>query len=314
MRTAAIIPLYNKEAAIARTLRSVLNQTVPVDEIIVVNDGSTDRSEEAARSVPDPRIRIVTTANSGESCARNYAASLAERADVLLLLDADDEWHPRFAETILNLLRQFPNASAAATGYEYMHRDGSVTAPPFCRMKAPGNGVLLTRYFRMAIEGPPLTSSSVGIYKRVFHELGGFCQAQRRGMDLAFWTNLALQAQIAFDPAILATYHLGAANRICESVFVDSAPYTCKILLEHMRSESLSEELRADLAAYYDWQLFDAARQNLIAGRPEIARRVLNRGPKAPRRRDLWIVYMALSMLPATTFRYLYRGWKRRNA
>src|ERR1035437_2530801 len=151
MRTAAIIPLYNKESAIVRTLTSVRLQTVPVDEIIVVNDGSTDGSEKAALSVCDARIRIVTTANHGESHARNYAAAMAGDADVLLLLDADDEWHPQFVETILGLLSDFPAARAAATGYQYQLQDDSDHVGPQAfeggnraaerlAMRAPGYG------------------------------------------------------------------------------------------------------------------------------------------------------------------------------
>ena len=307
MRTAAIIPLYNKESAIVRTLTSVRLQTVPVDEIIVVNDGSTDGSEKAARSVCDARIRIVTTANHGESHARNYAAAMAGDADVLLLLDADDEWHPQFVETILRLLRDFPAARAAATGYQYQRRDGRTSAPPFCVHGAPGRGAILENYFRLAVTASPLTSSSVGIYRSTFEELGGFGQQQRRGMDLAFWTTLALQAPIAFDPAVLATYHLNAENRICESVFVEERPFICGLLFEYISSDLTEADRKAELAAYYDWNVFDAARQNLIAGRPTTARRVLNSGPWIPRRRVTWLWYLLLSALPPSIFQYVYR-------
>ncbi|MBR1993992.1 MAG: glycosyltransferase family 2 protein, partial [Alistipes sp.] len=61
-----IIPLYNKEQEIEATIRSVLAQTYQPLEIVVVNDGSTDRSAEVVRSIDSPLIRLITQPNGGE--------------------------------------------------------------------------------------------------------------------------------------------------------------------------------------------------------------------------------------------------------
>ncbi len=312
MRTAVIIPLYNKVAVVGRALHSVLRQTVPVDDIIVVNDGSTDGSEAAARSVGDSRIRVVRAPHIGASRSRNHGASLAHDADILLLLDADDEWHPQFVETILALLRRFPEARAAATGYELQYPGGRIGAPPFCLRAAPGNGYLLKDYFRLALKAPPLSASSVGIYRSTFHELGGFRHNQGRGMDLVLWADLVLRAPVAFDPAILSTYHLDAENRICESVFLSTRPLICEVLSEYMSSGKADPHLIGQLAAYYDWHIFDSVRQNLIAGRPAVARAVLGSGPRIPRPRHTWLRYLLLSAVPPVVFRHAYRWVKRR--
>src|SRR6266568_4443481 len=104
MTFAAVIPLYNKEHSIVRALRSVSNQTRALDEVLVINDGSTDGSLEAARSLALPKIQIHSTPNRGESEARNLGV-LMTRADVILFLDADDEWRPEFAGRIADLFR-----------------------------------------------------------------------------------------------------------------------------------------------------------------------------------------------------------------
>lgn len=77
MKYSVVIPLYNKEHYIAGTLRSVLTQTFPDYEVIVVDDGSTDNSLQACKTVQSDKIRIVQQANQGVSAARNKGIELA---------------------------------------------------------------------------------------------------------------------------------------------------------------------------------------------------------------------------------------------
>lgn len=88
-----IIPLYNKEAIIGQSLQSVLSQDYDDFEVIVVNDGSTDRSADIVRSVTDPRVRIIEQENGGPSKARNTGVRNA-KGEWIVFLDADDELLP----------------------------------------------------------------------------------------------------------------------------------------------------------------------------------------------------------------------------
>jgi len=88
-----IIPGYNNGAFIAETIRTVLNQTCAPDEIIVIDDGSTDDTEQVVRSIQDPRIQYHRQANSGVSVARNNGLDRA-RGEFVSFLDADDRWRP----------------------------------------------------------------------------------------------------------------------------------------------------------------------------------------------------------------------------
>ena len=88
-----IIPLYNKRREIEGTIRSVLAQTRQPDEIVVVDDGSTDGSAEIVRSIGSPLVRLVPQVNAGECAARNRAIAEA-RGEYIALLDADDSGSP----------------------------------------------------------------------------------------------------------------------------------------------------------------------------------------------------------------------------
>lgn len=87
-----VIPLYNKEDYIRRALDSVLEQSYPAEEIIVVDDGSTDDSASIVKQ-EYPTVRLITQANAGVSAARNKGLSVASNG-LVALLDADDQFCP----------------------------------------------------------------------------------------------------------------------------------------------------------------------------------------------------------------------------
>ena len=94
LSVAAVIPLYNGGRYIEAALRSVLAQTVLPDEIIVVNDGSTDDGPAiVARFAQTHPITILTKPNGGQSSARNMGVAHA-RSDLIAFLDQDDIWYP----------------------------------------------------------------------------------------------------------------------------------------------------------------------------------------------------------------------------
>lgn len=100
-----VIPVYNKERYLVETIDSVLAQTLPPDEIIVIDDGSTDRSAEIAASYGS-RIHLIRQPNRGESIARNEGIE-ASTGEWIALLDGDDVWEPHKLE------RQFRALSTA---------------------------------------------------------------------------------------------------------------------------------------------------------------------------------------------------------
>jgi glycosyltransferase involved in cell wall biosynthesis len=101
-----IIPVYNGERFLAEAIQSVLDQTLPPDEIIVVDDGSTDASAEIARSFGPP-VRVLTQANLGPAAARNLGVENAS-GDLLAFLDAADLWTLEKLARQVEVLRDAP--------------------------------------------------------------------------------------------------------------------------------------------------------------------------------------------------------------
>jgi glycosyltransferase involved in cell wall biosynthesis len=111
-----VIPLYNKGKYIERALSSVLAQTFPPLEIIVVDDGSTDDGPERVLKFNDPRITLIRQENKGPGAARNAGLSRA-KGKYVSFLDADDEWMPSFLEAGLSILEDDKaNATVVCTG------------------------------------------------------------------------------------------------------------------------------------------------------------------------------------------------------
>lgn len=102
-----IIPLYNKEKIVERSVKSVLNQSFQDFELIIVNDGSTDNSVEVVKSINNPRIILIEQENGGPSKARNIGVKRA-KGEWILFLDADDELLPGSLEHLYDMAQSYP--------------------------------------------------------------------------------------------------------------------------------------------------------------------------------------------------------------
>lgn len=105
MKVSVIIPTYNRQTQVLRAIDYVLAQTAPVDEIIVVDDGSTDGTAEAIRTRHGSRVRVLQQKNQGVSAARNHGIREA-RGEWIAFLDSDNVWLPTKVE------RQFEAVAA----------------------------------------------------------------------------------------------------------------------------------------------------------------------------------------------------------
>jgi glycosyltransferase involved in cell wall biosynthesis len=207
---AVIIPLYNKEATVIRTVNSVLSQTIQDLDIIIVDDGSTDNGVAAVRKIADSRIRLIQQENAGPGAARNAGAAHAD-APLLAFLDADDEWSPLFLAQAVRALQEHPECDAFVAAYD--------TGPYRKEQKS-----LL---FETGLEGPwrldPNTpakqikryvdachSSCTVIRRDTFQACGGFFAADHctYGEDSYLWLQIVLNRALFWCPRLLVNYHI----------------------------------------------------------------------------------------------------------
>ena len=106
-----VIPLYNKEKYISRAIKSVIEQTYKIFELIIIDDGSIDNSVNIVKKHKDSRIRLIEQENSGVSATRNKGIKNA-KYNYIAFLDADDEWKPNFLDTIVRRIESLSNVEA----------------------------------------------------------------------------------------------------------------------------------------------------------------------------------------------------------
>ena len=214
MDIAVIIPIYNKAPHITRSINSVINQSLPASEIIVIDDGSTDNSYEMAASLAEKNsiIKLHTQKNMGASFTRNRGVELAKSPHVAFL-DADDEWKPDYLSNIQRLYHNFPDCGAYGTSYEVIEENGIKSFPKSAGVPpAPWIGII-PNYFKMIQEGNPFYTSSIVMSKSVYNNLGGFPLGVRRGEDRMLWVLLAVKYPIAYTQSCQVMYHQEAVNR-----------------------------------------------------------------------------------------------------
>lgn len=105
-----IIPLYNKEAIVKRSIESVLNQSFQDFELIIVDDGSTDNSVSIVKTIYDDRVTLIQQANGGPSAARNTGAKHA-KGEWIIFLDADDEMYEEALKIFYHYSKKYPKAN-----------------------------------------------------------------------------------------------------------------------------------------------------------------------------------------------------------
>lgn len=198
-----VIPLYNKQAYIATTIQSVLKQSLPAHEVIVVDDGSTDDSVETLARLGD-RIRLIQQENSGESATRERGA-LEARGNWVAFLDADDLWLPNHLEELAATINSFPNAAMVSTAHRKVP-DREIAEGRLPSSRGSGARRHSIDYFVEAAKKIGIvSSSSAAIRADVLRQPGSFPRFGY-GADLAIWAKVALNHPVAHSTRITAIY------------------------------------------------------------------------------------------------------------
>jgi glycosyltransferase involved in cell wall biosynthesis len=192
-----VIPLYNKDKYILDTVKSVLEQTYPYYEIIIVNDGSSDDSVKVVEKIYDDKITLINKENSGVSDSRNLGIKTAKN-DWIALLDADDIWNNEYLNEVNKMINSYPLADIIGINYD------CTTALNRKNYQMEG---YVNNYFKANIGEYLFNSSSVVIKKNSILAIGGFRKELKNGEDIETWYRLVKNNNvIAYSPRKLSFY------------------------------------------------------------------------------------------------------------
>ncbi|MGC1630684.1 MAG: glycosyltransferase family A protein [Gelidibacter sp.] len=259
-----IIPLYNKEKHIKATIESVLAQTFQDFEILVVNDGATDKSKIIVEGIRDDRIQIFNIANQGVSHARNYGINKSN-SDLIVLLDADDYWLPSHLEDLKWLYETYSKCGLYAKAYAKKDKERIHTSH-FLNLPYSGNWHgILDDYFENSLRNSIAWTSSVMIPKSSFEKFGFFNENYTSGEDTDLWIRLALHVPVAFYNKISAYHNLHTENK------VTNTPLSTRKLLD-LDIYNSAAQLNPSLKKYLDLNRISIALQYKLEGQNELAK------------------------------------------
>jgi glycosyltransferase involved in cell wall biosynthesis len=203
MRVSVVIPTYNRADLLGEAIESVLAQHQPPHEVIIVDDGSTDETQEVTRRYRS--LRVLRQDNAGVAAARNAGTSIAT-GDWIGFLDSDDKWLPTFLRSCLETLDAHPDSDLVYT--RAASWSGERILPTRPSGETPGTNPLAKLLKLKTL----CTPSSTVIRKTTLLEAGGFNENRILGpsADWELWTRLATRGlRFAYcpEPCVLHRDH-----------------------------------------------------------------------------------------------------------
>jgi|TARA_B100001964_G_C14195672_1_gene583201 glycosyltransferase involved in cell wall biosynthesis len=193
-----IIPVYNRVKVIDRSINSVINQTYPINEIIVIDDGSNDGTYDLVKR-NFPQVILKYQENKGVSNARNVGIKLA-KSKWIAFLDSDDEWLPKKVEEQISLLNI--NLSFKICHTDEVWIRNQVRVNPMKKHRKYG-GDIYNKCLPLCVISP----SSIIIHKDIFNDIGLFDEELPVCEDYDMWLRICSKYSVLFlDQKLINKY------------------------------------------------------------------------------------------------------------
>ena len=205
---AVIIPAYNATRFVGETLKSVLGQTLPPNEVLVVDDGSTDNTANVAESFGPP-IRVFRRTNQLQAASRNFAATQTQ-CEWLAFVDSDDLWEPNKLQLQIDELTRNPTADLCYSArVNFLEESGTFRLGEF--VAVPPASKIRQALFVNTVFMP----GSVLIRRTTYLAFGGFSPSMKLIEDWDLWLRL-LHAGVQFaacqEPLLRMRLHTGSRS------------------------------------------------------------------------------------------------------
>lgn len=257
-----VMPVYNKEWFVEKSILSVLEQTYGNFELIIIDDGSSDNSRKVIKAINDERIKYIYQQNGGESKARNHGIRMAQY-DYVAFLDSDDIWLPDFLSTMKELI--IKNPGAAAYGCSYIHEQYSQTLIENMKnMKKNEEVYYIHNYFDFVLNHEQsLTASTTVCRKIALEKVGLFPEGLKNWVDLDLWARIGLYYDVVFTERVCVLYN-DVPNSVSKVKTKLHAPTFDKYRL-YMKDEGILEDRRRVFWEYVaKQQMYSAYQQYLL--------------------------------------------------
>jgi glycosyltransferase involved in cell wall biosynthesis len=260
-----IIPVHNKLPHLDRSITSVLNQTYGNFELILVDDASTDGSEEKILNYEDPRIRLFrrTEPGPGGYAARNLGIKHA-RYEWVCFLDADDEWDVQLLETIKATIEEHNDVECVTWGWSSAMQDQKWLDKTSLRNRRHSFRYFsLTDFFN---QRHTLWTGAVAFRKALILGSGAFPETgYKRGGDVDTWIRCLWHSKSnIWINKNLATYFLDSVNMVTKQIKMDPSYVFTPFVLD--LKCSADERLVNSIKSYQNERIFSTLRAQLIAG------------------------------------------------
>jgi len=299
------VPAWNSARFLPSTLDSVYAQRVPADEILVIDDGSTD--DTATVVGRHPKVRYVRQDNAGPSAARNHGARLA-RGSLLAFLDADDRWEPEYLERTVDHLGRHPAVGLVMPAVRYITADGRPTSH-VRRKRHPGD-----RYtFASLLTGDAGTIVNPVIRREPFRAVGGYDESMRTAEDCDLWIRLAAVTELAYLPEPLLLYRVHPGS-LSGNVLANARAWLHLLDKIERDQPALAREHRPLLVRARGKEMLRLGRELLARSSDDPtalseARAALRESSRLGGRRGKALLYRALAAVPPLA--RAYGSWRR---
>ena len=266
MLISIVIPSFNRADQLIRAVRSVLAQTHTHLELIVVDDGSTDATQDRLSHIQDRRLRFLSQANQGVSRARNQGIGRT-RGGVIALLDSDDLWLPRKLEKQLRFMRE-GGFEICQTDEQWI-RQGRRVNPMQKHAKRAG------WIFEPSLEVCLVSPSCVMFSRHCWETIGPFDESLPACEDYDLWLRCSLHFPVGFLPQPLVRKFGGHSDQLSRKI-IGLDVYRLYSLLKIARTEALPADKRQALLSNLQMRVRRYVQGCLKRDKPEEAQRVID--------------------------------------
>lgn len=278
-----IIPAYNAEKYIQRSIRSVLNQTWSDFEILVINDGSKDSTYEKASSIKDARLIVINKQNEGVSVARNAGIQNA-RGEYICFLDADDEYLPEHLSTLADAIEKFSDKGFFATRFciSKMTDNEKIVMP-----SVSGETAYCSNAVEEVLRSPEMICTGcVCIRKDMFDRYGVFEPGVRLGEDTDMWRRVYVHTGLVLTDAVTVKINRDGSEATRQYVrHFETDPLNRMSMF--LSDDTIAEDIKESLKKELELRKLSVVRSYLVTGDKKKARKqmaALNKKRIPPKR------------------------------